>query len=81
MIDLTPLGTLDNFAGAIVGILKWALGISFLLWATVAFGFNFFEEEEQSPLYNYIAQLAPWVVEKVQSFAPSLHDLPDFKQT
>lgn len=81
MIDLTPLGTLDNFAGAIVGVLKWALGISFLLWATVAFGFDFFEEEEQSRLYNYIAQIAPWVVEKVQSFAPSFDNSPEFKQT
>lgn len=81
VIDLTPLGTLDNFAGAVVGVLKWALGISFLIWATVAFGFNFFEEEEQSPLYNYIAQLAPWVVEKVQSLTPSFDKLPDFKGT
>jgi membrane protein required for colicin V production len=80
MIDLTPLGTLDNFAGAIVGILKWALGISFLLWATVTFGFEFFKEEEQSPLYNYIARLAPWIVEKVQSIAPTLKDLSGFKQ-
>lgn len=78
ILDLTLLGTIDNFAGAIIGILKWALGISFLLWATAAFGFDFFKDEEQSELYTYIAGLAPWIVEKVQTIAPYLKELPDF---
>lgn len=32
VIDWTPLGVLDNFAGALIGIAKWALAISILLW-------------------------------------------------
>lgn len=81
IIDLTPLGTLDNIAGAVAGVFKWGLGISFLIWATAAFDFDFFGEKKESPLYNYIAQLAPWFMEKVQPFVPPLKELPEFKHT
>lgn len=32
VIDWTPFGVLDNLAGALIGIAKWALAISILLW-------------------------------------------------
>lgn len=34
IIDWTPLGVLDNLAGALIGIAKWALALSILLWVT-----------------------------------------------
>ena len=79
ILDLTLLGTLDNLAGALVGAFKWALAISFIIWASTAFGIYFFDEEKEgSQLYSYIADLAPWVVEKVKSFAPGFDEVPTY---
>ena len=32
VLDLTFFGTFDSLAGAIIGLFKWALAISFLIW-------------------------------------------------
>ena len=32
IIDWTPFGVLDNIAGALIGVAKWALMLSILLW-------------------------------------------------
>ena len=32
VLDMTFFGTFDNLAGAIIGLFKWALGISVLIW-------------------------------------------------
>lgn len=80
ILDLTLLGTIDNFAGALVGAFKWALAISFVIWASSAFGFEFFksEGEEQSKIYNFIAELAPWIVEKFKFIAPGFKEVPSY---
>ena len=38
IIDLTLLGALDNAAGAMLSVLKWAFGISIILWLSSSFG-------------------------------------------
>ncbi|MGK7392025.1 MAG: CvpA family protein [Candidatus Cyclobacteriaceae bacterium M2_1C_046] len=79
ILDLTLLGTIDNFAGALVGAFKWALAISFILWASTSFGIYFFEEEKtDSQLFSYIADLAPWIVEKVKALAPGFDEVPTY---
>lgn len=79
LLDLTLLGTADNFAGSVIGVLKWAVGISFIIWATTSFGFNFFsEEDEKSQLFAHIQKVAPWIVDKAQAILPYLKELPDF---
>lgn len=79
LLDLTLLGTIDNFAGALVGAFKWALAISFIIWASTSFGIYFFEEEKiESQLYNYVADLAPWIVEKVKALAPGFDEAPTY---
>jgi membrane protein required for colicin V production len=40
VIDWTPLGVLDNFAGALIGIVKWALALSILLWLMSGLNIN-----------------------------------------
>lgn len=40
LIDWTPLGILDNFAGAILGAAKFALAISILLWVMSSLDIN-----------------------------------------
>ncbi len=40
IIDWTPLGVVDNFAGAIVGVLKWSLLLSIFLWVMTSLDIN-----------------------------------------
>ena len=39
-IDWTPLGVLDNIAGALIGVVKVALALSILLWVMSGFNIN-----------------------------------------
>jgi len=40
VVDWTPLGVLDNLAGALIGIAKWALALSILLWVMSGLNIN-----------------------------------------
>ena len=40
IIDWTPLGVLDNLAGALIGVAKWALMLSILLWVMTSLNIN-----------------------------------------
>src|SRR5680860_153490 len=39
-LDLTILGTFDNFAGAVLGLFKWAVMISLLFWVGKMFEYK-----------------------------------------
>lgn len=81
VIDLTLLGTVDNLAGALLSIMKWAFGISVLLWLTTSFGINFSKEwEEGSILYTTIVAFAPTVVDHLSTVVPFTNDLFDHIQ-
>jgi membrane protein required for colicin V production len=41
VIDWTPLGVIDNFAGALLGVLKWALGVSIVFWVITTLDLDF----------------------------------------
>lgn len=41
IIDWTPLGFIDNIAGALIGVLKWAIGISIIFWVLAALHLDF----------------------------------------
>ncbi len=72
VIDWTPLGAVDSIAGAAVGILKWALGLSILFWLFDAFGFNFPEAlVKNSKIYPQIQQIAPKLGEVIVNVFPS----------
>lgn len=76
IIDFTLLGSFDNAAGALVGILKTALFLSVLNWGFVKMGFAFPEKlSEESLLYGYMAALAPLLAEFLVSIFPSLGQL------
>jgi len=78
VIDLTLLGTVDNLAGLLVAILKWAFGLSVILWLTDSFGMELPEKwVENSLLYPVILPLAPQVVEFLSGLMPFAHDLFD----
>jgi len=40
IIDWTPLGAVDNLAGAIIGVIKWALMLSIVLWVMTSLSIN-----------------------------------------
>ncbi|MTI20260.1 CvpA family protein [Fulvivirga sp. RKSG066] len=78
VIDLTLLGTVDNLAGLIISVLKWAFGLSVILWLTDSFGFNLPEEWlDGSLLYPIILPFAPTVVDYFSALIPFAHDLFD----
>lgn len=76
MLDMTLLGSFDNLAGAIVGLFKWAFGISVLIWI-----FNYFQINpistygEDSIVYPLVVSFAPMVVEYISVLLPFAKDL------
>ena len=76
MLDMTLLGSFDNLAGAIVGLFKWAFGISVLIWI-----FNYFQinpivkYSEDSIVYPLVVSFAPTVVEYISAVLPFAKDL------
>ncbi len=78
ILDYTLLGSIDNFAGGVVGILKMAIAISILLWLTQTVGFTLPESIRQnSKLYEIISPLGPKVVSIIGSLIPYSGDLID----
>jgi membrane protein required for colicin V production len=78
IIDLTLLGAVDNLAGALLSIIKWAFAISVLLWLSSSFGVVFSEEWRQdSFLYSYLLSFAPTVVDYFSGFMPFANNLFD----
>lgn len=74
VVDLTPLGYLDGIVGGLLGILKWAFGISLGLWFLDVAEINI-EPTEESQLYSKIKLFAPLVIEKMKGWFPVLEDL------
>ncbi len=78
VIDWTPLGFLDNVAGAAVGIFKWALAISILLWVGSTAGFELPKSSvEKTKIYPVVVEVAPKVGVWIGSVFPPFKDLMD----
>ncbi len=76
VLDMTLLGSLDAFAGGLVGLLKWTFGVSVILWLSTNVGlFVPPEYIDESLLYLYIVNIAPTVVEYVAILWPMAEDL------
>lgn len=73
VIDLTPIGFVDGIGGALLGMLKWALGISILLWildtAQVELPVG-----DESMIYVNIKQIAPYVFQHLGEWSPLLEE-------
>lgn len=75
-LDLTLLGSLDNVAGAVLGIVKWAFAISLVLWFMNTIGVNIPQEvKESSLLYPYVSVLAPFIINHLSVLVPYAEDL------
>lgn len=76
MLDMTLLGSFDNLAGALIGVFKWAFGLSVLIWI-----FNYFEinpinqYSDEAILYPMVTSFAPSVVNYISTLLPFAEDL------
>lgn len=76
-VDLTLLGGLDKFAGAIVGIAKWAIGLSIILWLTSNFGVELPGQDQELVLYPYLVKLGPNIIEALNVVLPFAEEMMD----
>jgi membrane protein required for colicin V production len=75
-MDKTFLGRMDEIAGALLGLVKYAFTISILLWLVDSFKINLPSDwVNDSVLYPFVAQVAPTVASFFGDF------LPFFKET
>lgn len=74
-LDKTFLGQMDSWAGAGLGIIKYAFLISVIIWLLEAFQLSSEEWKEGSVLYPMAAQVAPTLSEYFGEI------LPFFKET
>jgi membrane protein required for colicin V production len=75
-LDRTFLGRIDAIAGAVLGLVKYAFGISVIIWLIEAFQISFPEGwKEESTLYPIAAKVAPMLSDYFGEI------LPFFKET
>jgi membrane protein required for colicin V production len=73
LIDWTPLGWFDGIAGAALGILKWALGLSILIWFVETAGISIpHTDDGEAVIYTLVAGVAPAVWDWLTDLLPSL---------
>ncbi|MFN3852508.1 MAG: CvpA family protein [Spirosomataceae bacterium] len=71
-LRFTILGTMDSFAGAIVGAFTWLFGISIFLWLTETIEVRIPEKyTKESLVYEHTIKVAPAVVSKVSDWIPA----------
>lgn len=73
---MTLLGKLDDLAGAVTGIVKWALFISIFIWVTDSMSAGLFEETSTgSYLFGPVSSLAPGLFGLLSDIYPSIMDI------
>ncbi|MBO3698942.1 CvpA family protein [Roseivirga sp. E12] len=77
MVDMTLLGGVDKFAGAIVGIVKWAIGLSIVLWLTNNFGIELPGQNEELVLYPFLSELGPNLITSLDIILPFAEEMID----
>lgn len=76
VIDMTLLGSIDNLAGSLFAALKWAFGISALLWIFNYFAINPLEQyTDNAILYPVIVDIAPTVISFIAGILPFGSDI------
>jgi membrane protein required for colicin V production len=71
-LRFTILGTIDGFAGAVVGVFTWLFGISTFLWLMSSIDINLPEKlTKESLTYPAMKKVAPTVISKVSDWIPT----------
>lgn len=77
-LHLTPLGIADSLAGAFLGILKWAFGLSLLIWLVSTVGMDTTGEVVSgSQIFPWLVPIAPFVFSTIAEWLPFLGNLFD----
>ena len=75
-LDKTLLGSIDQLAGAVLGILKTAFMISVIFWILESMEVDFLDRwKEDSWAYTHVATVAPAVTAWVGGMIPEIGDL------
>lgn len=72
---MTILGGLDRFAGAVLGIVKWGIGVSILLWLVFHFGIELPGQEEDHVLYPFLVEVGPNIIDRLSSWLPFANEM------
>ncbi|SIS49699.1 CvpA family protein [Belliella pelovolcani] len=81
-IDLTMLGSMDNVAGAILGILKTGFILSLLLWVANSFEFELSETWiSESKVYPFLQPIAPFTINILDAYTPIVKEAVESIQT
>ncbi len=74
-LDFTILGSLDNVAGAVLGILKTGVLLSLLLWVSNSFEYSISKTWiNESTIYLYIEPLAPIAINYLDEYTPIIKE-------
>ena len=78
VLDVTLLGSLDDIAGAVLGLLKWGLVFSIFLWLFDKGGIILPESlTSKSLLFPYVVTYAPVMLDAVTVVMPFANDMVD----
>lgn len=77
LVGMTILGSVDKFIGGLIGVLKWAFGLSLVLWLINAFSPEIFDEgmRNDAVLFPIILNFAPHIFHILIGFLPFLSDM------
>ncbi len=75
MIDMTLLGGVDKFAGAVVGMVKWGIGISIILFLTINFGIELPGQDQDLVLYPFLVDLGPNIIGALDVVLPFAEEM------
>ena len=76
ILDMTFFGTFDCFAGAVIGLFKWALAISALIWIFTTLRIELPPESlSGSRIYPLLQPFAPIVFNTLGEVLPSAENL------
>lgn len=71
-LRFTILGTIDGFAGAMIGVFTWLFGMSTFLWLMTSIDINIPEKlTKESITYPTVKKVAPTVISKVSDWIPT----------
>lgn len=77
-LDLTLFGMVDNALGAVMGVLKWALILSVIIWIFDSVGLRITSEKiDSSMIYPYVVFIGPYTFEVVSGIIPFFQDIFD----
>lgn len=74
VIDLTPIGFVDGIGGALLGMLKWALGISIILWVLDNAKVEL-PVDDESMVYMNVKQVAPYIFQHLGEWSPMVAEM------